>query len=103
MRELIVMDIKAFIEILRERGVTIDTQFVINQRKKKIKVQPIKQAVDNSYNLIDADLLETQHIFSDTIYQQQDCVRETDYLFTANDVSVSVINSLIHVSIQQTM
>jgi len=103
MRDLIVMDIKAFIEILRERGMTIDTQCVINQRKKKMNLQPtcvVKQEVDNSNNLFEADLLETQHIFSDTIYQQQDCVRETDYLFTANDVSVSVINSLIHVSIQ---
>lgn len=96
MRDLIVMDIKIFIEILRKRGTSIDTQCVKNMRKKKMDIQPtcvIKQEIDISNNL-----LETQHTFN-TIYQQ-DPVQEMDYLFTANDVSVSVINSLIHVNIK---
>lgn len=100
MRDLIVMDIKTFVEILRERGTTINTQCIITGKKKKTNAQPlciIKQEVDNSNSLSDTELMETQYTFSDIVCQQQESVQEIDYLFTVNDVHVSVINSLIHV------
>lgn len=100
MRDLIVLNIKQLIEMLRERGTTINTECV-KSRKKKLPMakstDEIKQ-VDLSDSLCNIDFLDVQYN-SDTISHQEDLVREVDYLFTVDEISISVINALIHVSI----
>lgn len=100
MRDLIVTNIKQFIELLRERGLTINTECVRDRKRKLPIEQPtdvIKQ-VDLSDNQYNTDLLDIQYN-SNTICHKQDSVPEVDYLFSVNEISISVINSLIHVSI----
>lgn len=101
MRDLIVLNIKQLIEILRERGTTINTECVKSRKKKLPMAKPtdeIKQ-VDISDTQGHTDFLDVQYNYSDTISHQEDLVREVDYLFTVEEISISVINALIHVSI----
>lgn len=101
MRDLIVLNIKQLIEILRERGTTINTECVKSRKKKLPMAKPtdeIKQ-VDLSDTQGHTDFLDVQYNYSDTISHQEDLVREVDYLFTVEEISISVINALIHVSI----
>lgn len=101
MRDLIVLNIKQFIEMLRERGTTINTECV-KSRKRKSSITQLtneKQEFDLSDNQCNSDFLDIQYNYSDTISHQEDLVREIDYLFTVDEISISVINSLIHVSI----
>lgn len=101
MRDHIVTNIKHFIMLLRERDTTIDTQCAKDRKKKKPIVQPIDdvQEFDNSTNLFKADNVELmEYNYSEIIHSRHDLIKEIDYMFTVNEISISVVNSLIHVS-----
>ncbi|XP_025417510.1 general transcription factor 3C polypeptide 1 isoform X2 [Sipha flava] len=103
MRDLIVINIKQFMMILRERGITIDTQCVKNKKKNTTILQPIdiKQEFDTvcSSSMFMSDELDVDLNYTDTIGNQQDYVPETNYIFTVNEIFTSVVSSLIHSSL----
>lgn len=102
MRDLIVTNIKQFIILLRERGLTIDTRCV-QDRKKNIPVtQPIdiKQEIDNTVNIFPADNQNLESNYLNEICFQRDLVEDINHMFTENEVLTSVVTSLIHVSSQ---
>lgn len=101
MRDLIVSNIKQFIMLLQERGTTIDTQCVIDKKKKTVITQQID--VKQKFDTIDSKQLsvnipETEFSFSEETCHQQDLIQEIDYIFTVNEISSSIVTSLIHVS-----
>lgn len=101
MRDHIVTTIKYFIMLLRERNTIVDTQCAKDRKKKKPIVQPIDdvQEFDNSTNLYIADNVELmEYNYSEIIHSRQDLIKEIDYMFTIKEISISVVNSLIHVS-----
>lgn len=102
MRDLIVINIKQLMTILRERGTIIDTECVIDKRKKTTTLQPIdiKQECDtvDSSSIHSSDVLGVVLNYSDTIFHQPDTVPEFNYTYTMNEISISVVSSLIHVS-----
>lgn len=98
MRDLIVSNIKQFIIFLQERGTTIDTQCVIDKKKKTVTHQiDVKQELD-SIGSNYFGVPETEFNHSEAFCQQQDLIQEIDYIFTVNEILTSVVTSLIHVS-----
>jgi len=100
MRDLIVLCIKQFIELLRKRGITIDTRCA-KDKKKKTPIAPlnIKQETNTSSNLFDADILKIQYDYSEAIHNQLDTVEEIKHMFTMEEISLSIVSTLIHASI----
>lgn len=103
MRDLIVTNIKQFIMLLRERGMTIDTSCVINKSKKSVIIQPVEvlQESDLCHTTISQftpDVLEMEFNYSEPIYNQLNFVQEIDYIFTVNEITTSIVTLLIHVS-----
>lgn len=102
MRDLIVINIKQFMMILREREITIDTQCVKNKKNRTTNLQPIdiKQELDTVGNssMLTSNELEVDLNYTDTIGFQQDFIPETNDIFTVNEIFTSVVSSLIHVS-----
>lgn len=101
MRDLIVSNIKQFITLLRERGSTIDTRCAMNGKKKTSFVKPdVKQEIDNTDNLFVANNQDLKYnlVNFDQICFQHDLVQEINYMFTTNEIIMSVVSSLIHVS-----
>jgi len=104
MRDLIVTNIKQFIVLLRERGMTIDTSCVINKSKKSAIIQPVEviQESDLCHTMISQftpDVLEMEFNYSEPICNQLDFVQEIDYIFTVNEITTSIVTLLIHVSL----
>lgn len=96
MRDLIVANIKQLIVLLRERNITIDTRCVVDGNKKSLtSLTDIKQEVA-SFNV---NNMETEYKYSNIVCFQEDVVRDLDYIFTTEEISISVVTSLIHVSI----
>lgn len=100
MRDLIVSNIKQFIIFLQERGTTIDTQCVIDKKKKTVTQQiDIKQELDSiGSNYIGVNASEMEFLYSETFCHQQELIQEIDYIFTVNEILTSVVSALIHVS-----
>lgn len=102
MRDLIVMNIKQFIILLQERGTIINTQCVVDKKKKTTILPPtdIKQEVETagSSSMFTSDMLDVVINCSETICHNEDFVPEMNYMFTVNEISTSVVSSLIHVS-----
>lgn len=99
MRDLIVSNIKQFIMFLQERGTTIDTQCVIDKKKKTVTQQiDVKQELDSiGSNYFGVNVLDMES-YSEALCHQQDLIQEIDYIFTVNEILTSVVTSLIHVS-----
>lgn len=103
MRDLIVTNIKQFIILLRERGSTIDTRCVQDRIKKTPFAQSldVKQEIDNTINLFATENQKLEHSYLNQICFQHDLVQDINYMFTANDIIISVVSSLIYVSSNQ--
>lgn len=95
MRDLIVMSIKQFITLLLARDTTIDTRCAMYRKKNTFD---IKQESDCAKN--DADFQEVQKIYNEAIIFQPDLIQEVheDNMITSEEISVSVVSALIHVS-----
>lgn len=91
MRDLIVTNIKKLIMLLRARNTTIDTQCV-SSRIKKI-LPDVKQE-----ECLNANNIEMVYKYSDIPCFQEDIVPDHDYRFTTEEISMSVVTSLIHVN-----
>lgn len=100
MRDLIISCIKQFIELLRERGTTIDTQCTIYKKKKNLpkSLEDCKQEAETSSNQFDlGNLLEGQYNCSEEIYNLQNPIEETEQMFSKEEILMSIVISLIHV------
>lgn len=103
MRELIVSNIKQFIVLLRERGMTIDTSCVVNKNKKSAITQPLdvvqesEDVCDTTTSQFTPEFLEMEFNYSEPICNQLDIIQEIDYIFTINEITTSIVSSLIHV------
>lgn len=100
MRDLIISCIKQFIELLRERGTTIDTQCTIYKKKKNLlkPLEDCKQEAETSSNQFNSDnLLEVQYNCSEEIYNLQNSIEETEQMFSKEEILMSIVISLIHV------
>lgn len=102
MRDLIVTNIKQFIILLRERGLTIDTRCAQDRKKNMPFTQSldVTQEIDNTGNIFAADNRDLEYNYLNEICFQQDLVEEINHMFTENEVLMSVVSSLIHVSSQ---
>lgn len=100
MRDLIVSNIKQFIMFLQERGTTIDTQCVMDKKKKTVTQQiDVKQELDIiGSNHFAVNVLDMEFNYSEALCHQQELIQEIDYIFTVNEITTSVVTSLIHVS-----
>ncbi|VVC36367.1 Winged helix-turn-helix DNA-binding domain,B-block binding subunit of TFIIIC [Cinara cedri] len=101
MRDLIVLNIKTFITLLRERGSTIDTRCVRDGKKNIPFIQPldVKQEIDSTSSIFAVDNQDLEYNYYDQHGFQHDLVQEINYMFTAKEVVMSVISSLIHSSL----
>lgn len=100
MRDLIISCIKQFIELLRERGIIIDTQCTIYKKKKNLlkPLEDCKQEAETSSSQFDSDnLLEVQYNSSEEIYNLQNPIEETEQMFSKEEILMSIVISLIHV------
>lgn len=96
MRDLIVTNIKQLILLLRERNTTIDTQCVVD-RKKKTLIKPLTDNIKQEDICFKANNIEMEYKYPDILCFQEDIVRDLDYRFTTEEISTSVVTSLIHV------
>lgn len=104
MRDLIVSNIKQFIVLLRERGTTIDTSCILNKSKRSTSIQPVEvvqesDMCDTTTSQFTPDVLEMEFNYSEPICNQLDFVQEIDYIFTLNEITISIVTLLIHVSV----
>lgn len=100
MRDLIVSNIKQLILFLRERGTVIEIKDILdNKRKSQIE----KSLIDIREELDTTDSLPTDGFDMETnsqlISNQQFFVQEIDYIFTVTEITISIVTSLIHVSV----
>jgi len=103
MRDLIVSNIKQFIVLLRERGTIIDTSCVVNKSKRSTILQPMDVVQESdicniSTSQFTPDVLDMEFNYSESICNQHDFTQEIDYIFTINEITTSIVSSLIHVS-----
>lgn len=94
MRDLIVMSIKQFITLLIARDTTIDTRCALSRVKKTYNV---KLETDSGEN--DTNFLEVQKNYNEARIFQPDLIQEVNNMFTSEEISVSVVGALIHVSV----
>lgn len=99
MRDLIISSIKQLIELLRERGVTIDTK-CLNYKRKKVPLNPLndccQEVKTRSKQFVVEDNLDIQPNCSKVIHRQ-DSVEEIDQMLTKDEIYSSIVLSLIHV------
>lgn len=95
MRDLIISCIKQLIELLRERGITIDTKCTNYKDIKKLQ-KPLNQA--RNKELVADTNLDMQHNCSEVV-NRQDSVDKLEEMLTKEEIYTSIAFSLIHVMI----
>lgn len=100
MRELIISNIIQFMALMLKRGVTINMKCA-TKKKKKIPFIPSadnkQEASKSDHHQFDGEFSDVQYNYSDLINHQQDSVEEVEQILTNEEVSISVVISLIHV------
>lgn len=91
MRDLIISSIKQLIELLRKRGVTIDTK-CLNYKRKKIPLEPLSGCSQEVKT-------RNKQFVEEKVIHRQDSVEEIKQMFTKDEIYTSIALSLIHVII----